>query len=188
MSRFYFIAAPAPTARVTHTHPNGLVSVRESIIADESVWLDDFTAWATSPAGVSHAFMELDPDTTFGTPWGDIIHDRNDETGAGFDEDDIDAVIAELDAHSGYLDSLDGTKLGDLASAAISDFVIQHARAAFDSDMEETAVLDGQVVTGGPSRHDDYPTDVFQSVMFLSDLDYFADFDPIVIDTSMQNR
>lgn len=185
---FFFTSAPAPTAHVIRTHDNGLVSVRESFIADESVWLDEFTDWATSPAGVAHAFMELDPDTAFGTPWGEIIADRVDESGVEFEDDDIDTVIGELEDHSGYLDTLDGTKLGDLAAAAISDFVIRHARAAFDSDMEETAVLDGKVVTGGPSRHDDYPTDVFQSVMFLSDLDYFADFDPIVVDTSMQNR
>ena len=187
MSRFYFISAPAPTARVIHTHPNGRVSVRESIIADESVWLDAFTEWVTSPAGVAYSYMKLDPDTTFGTPWGEIIGDYNDETTAGFDEDDIDAVIAELDAHSGYLDTLDGSKLGDMARTAISGFVIRHARDAFDSEMEETAVLDGKVVTGGPSRYDEYPTDVFQSVVFLADMDYFADFDPIVIDTSKRN-
>lgn len=93
-------------------------------------------------------------------------------------------MIAELDAHSGYLDTLDGSKLGDLAAAAISGFVLRHARDAFNSEMEETAVLDGKVVTGGPSRFDEYPTDVFQSVVFLADLDYFADFDPIVIDNS----
>ena len=187
MSRFYFISAPAPTTRVIHTHPNGLVSVRESIIADESVWLDAFTEWVTSPAGVAYSYMKLDPDTTFGTPWGDIVGDYNDETAAGFVEDDIDAVIAELDAHSGYLDTLDGSKLGDMARTAISGFVIRHARDAFDSEMEETAVIDGKVVTGGPSRYDEYPTDVFQSVVFLSDMDYFADFDPIVIDTSKRN-
>lgn len=181
---FYFIAAPAPTARVIHTHANGYVSVLEDVVADESVWLDDFTKWATSSAGVAYAYMKLDPDTTFGTSWGDVLHDYNDETGAGFDEDDIDAVIAELDAHSGYLDTLDGSKLGDLAAAAISGFVIRHARDAFNSEMEETAVLDGKVVTGGPSRFDEYPTDVFQSVVFLAGLDYFADFDPIVIDNS----
>ena len=184
---FYFIAAPAPTARVIHTHANGFVFVLEDVVADESVWLDDFTAWATSNAGVAHAFTELDPDTAFGTPWGEIIDDFNDEAGAGFDEDDIDAVIAELDAHSGYLDTLDGSKLGDLAAAAISGFVLRHARDAFNSEMEETAVLDGKVVTGGPSLHDDYPTDVFQSVVFVSDLDYFNDFDPIVIDNSKRN-
>ena len=185
---FFFTSAPAPTARVTRTAPSGFVTVLEDIIADESVWIDEFTDWATSPAGVAHAFMELDPDTAFGTPWGEIIADHVDETGDGFEDDDIDTVIGELEDHSGYLDSLDGTKLGDLAATAISNFVIQHARAAFDSDMEETAVLDGKVVTGGPSRYDDYPTDVFQSIMLLSDLDYFSDFDPIVIDTSMQNH
>lgn len=184
---FHFIAATAPTARVIHTHANGFVSVLEDVVADESVWLDDFTKWAASNAGVAYAFMELDPDTTFGTPWGEILDDYNDETGAGFDEDDIDAVIAELDAHSGYLDTLDGTKLGDLAAAAISGFVIRHARDAFDSEMEETAVIDGKVVTGGPSHFGDYPTDVFESVVFVSDLDYFNDFDPIVIDNSKRN-
>lgn len=184
---FHFIAATAPTARVIHTHANGLVTVLEDVVADESVWLDDFTKWATSPAGVAHAYMELDPDTAFGTPWGEIIDDYNDETAAGFDEDDIDAVIAELDAHSGYLDTLDGSKLGDLAAAAISGFVIRHARDAFNSEMEETSVFEGNVVTGGPSLHDDYPTDVFQSVVFLADLDYFNDFDTIVIDNSKRN-
>lgn len=186
MPRFQFTSAPAPTVRVIHTYPNGLVTVLEDAVADESVWLDDFTKWATSPAGVAYAFMELDPDTDFGTPWGDIINDYNDETGAGFNEDDIDAVIAELDAHSGYLDSLDGSTLGNLAAAAISGFVIRHASAAFDSEMKETAVLDGKVVTGGPSLSGTYPTSVFQSVAFLADLDYFADFGPIIVDAKQR--
>lgn len=108
--------------------------------------------------------------------WCDVVEGYADGHGIPLTDDDRDLLLSALG--SGGMDDLEGTHLHRLAAVAVADLVIRHARAAFDTDMDETHVHAGEVVTGGPVMLDEddvdhYPTRVFQSVEFLRPLPYF---------------
>lgn len=172
---FHFTACPGPIANVMYLH-SGAVSAQYTTIADESLWLTDFTRW-TRGAGAATILDSLDPEGALGVTWSEVIESYADKHGATPTDDDRDHLSATLD-DDGTLSDLEGTDLRDLAVNAMADLVIHHARAAFDTDMDETHVHAGEVVTGGPVMLDEddvdhYPTRVFQSVEFLRPLPYF---------------
>lgn len=175
--RFYFTACPGPIANVTHLR-SGAVSSQYTTIADESLWLADFTRWARG-VGAAVLFDSLNPQAVLGVSWGEVVEDYAAEHGATLTDDDLSRLFSALETSGGNFSDLDGTGLRDIATYAMADFVVRHARAAFNTDMDETHVHAGEVVTGGPVALDEddeveqYPTSVFESVEFLRPLPYF---------------
>ena len=173
---FHFTACPGPIANVMYLH-SGAVTAQCTTIADESLWLGDFTRWARD-AGAAVLFDSLNPEGALGVTWSEVVEDYAAEHGATLTDDDLARLFSALKTAGGSFSDLDGTDLRDLAVDAMADFVVRHARAAFDTDMDETHVHAGEVVTGGPVMLDEddvdhYPTRVFQSVEFLRPMPYF---------------
>lgn len=180
---FMFTACPGPIAHVTHLCA-GVITAQYTTIADESLWLGDFTRWARG-VGATVLFDSLNPQDVLGVSWGEVVEDYATEHGITITDDERDHLSATLD-DDGTLSDLEGTDLRDLAVNAVADLVIRHARAAFDTDMDETHVHAGEVVTGGPVMLDEddvdqYPTRVFQSVEFLRPLPYFKYRAPFMV-------
>lgn len=174
---FYFAACPGPIAEHIHLRA-GVVTAQYTTIADESLWLDDFSTWARN-GGAYALFDSLNPEGALGVTWSEVVEGYADEHGATLTDDDLSRLFHALETAGGDVTDLEGTHLYDLAVAAIADLVIQHARAAFDTDMDETFVHAGEVVTGGRvilDEDDDieqYPTNVCRSIEFLSGVPYF---------------
>lgn len=173
---FCFASCPGPIAEHSYLR-SGVVVTQYAAIADESLWLDDFSRWARH-AGAYALFVSLDPQESLGVTWFEVVEDYAAEHGAALDDDDRSRLCAALETADGDLLDLEGTALCDLATAAMADLVIRYARAAFNTDMDETHVHAGEVVTGGPVVLDEddvdcYPTSVFRSVEFLHTLPYF---------------
>lgn len=174
---FYFTACPGPIADVTYLR-SGVVTAQYTTIADESLWLDDFSAWARN-GGAHTLFDSLNPEGALGVTWGEVVEGYADERGISLTDNDLSRLFHALETAGGSFSDLDGTDLRDLAVDAMADFVVRHARAAFNTDMDETHVHAGEVVTGGPVALDEddeveqYPTSVFESVEFLRDMPYF---------------
>lgn len=173
---FCFASCPGPIAEHIYLR-SGVVVTQYAAIADESLWLDDFSRWARH-AGAYALFVSLDPEGALDTTWFETVENYADENGVALNDDDRPRLFAALETADGDLLDVEGTALYDLATAAMSDLVIRHARAAFDTDMDETHVHAGEVVTGGPVVLDEddvdyYPTRVFRSVEFLHTLPYF---------------
>lgn len=174
---FYFAACPGPIADHIHLRA-GVVTAQYTTIADESLWLDDFSAWAQN-GGAYALFDSLNPEGALGVTWSEVVEGYADEHGVTLTDDDLSRLFHALETAGGDVTDLEGTHLYDLAVAAIADLVIQHARAAFDTDMDETFVHAGEVVTGGRvilDEDDDieqYPTNVCRSIEFLSTVPYF---------------
>lgn len=174
---FYFTACPGPIAEHIHLR-SGAVSAQYTTIADESLWLDDFSAWARG-AGAHALFDSLNPEGALGVTWGEVVEGYADERDIALTDDDLSRLFHALETAGGDVSDLEGTHLHGLAVSAMADFVVRHARAAFDTDMDETFVHAGEVVTGGRvilDEDDDieqYPTSVFESVEFLSKVPYF---------------
>lgn len=173
---FCFASCPGPIAEHIYLR-SGVVVTQYTTIADESLWLDDFSHW-TRHAGAYALFVSLDPEDALDTTWFETVEDYADEHGATLDDDDRSRLFSALETAGGDLLDLEGSALYGLATAAMADLVIRHARAAFNTDMDETHVHAGEVVTAGVVIADDddieqYPTRVFRSVEFLSKLPYF---------------
>lgn len=174
---FYFAACPGPIADHIHLR-SGVVTGQRTTIADESLWLDDFSIWARN-GGAHTLFDSLNPEGALGVTWSEVVEGYADERDITLTDDDLERLFRALETAGGDVTDLEGTHLYDLAVAAMADLVIQHARAAFDSDMDETHVHAGEVVTGGPvvlDEEDDieqYPTNVCRSIEFLSGVPYF---------------
>lgn len=174
---FMFTACPGPIAHVTHLCA-GVITAQYTTIADESLWLDDFSTWARN-GGAHTLFDSLNPEGALGVTWGEVVEGYADERGISLTDDDLSRLFHALETAGGDVSDLEGTHLHGLAVDAMADFVVHHARAAFDTDMDETHVHAGEVVTGGPVALDEdddieqYPTSVFESVEFLSKVPYF---------------
>lgn len=174
---FYFAACPGPIADHIHLR-SGVVTGQRTTIADESLWLDDFSIWARN-GGAHTLFDSLNPEGALGVTWSEVVEGFADERDIALTDDDLSRLFHALETAGGDVTDLEGTHLYDLAVAAMADLVIQHARAAFDTDMDETHVHAGEVVTGGPvvlDEEDDieqYPTSVCRSIEFLSKVPYF---------------
>ena len=174
---FYFAACPGPIADHIHLR-SGVVTGQRTTIADESLWLDDFSIWARN-GGAHTLFDSLNPEGALGVTWSEVVEGYADEHGVTLTDDDLSRLFHALETAGGDVSDLEGTHLHGLAVAAMADLVIQHARAAFDTDMDETFVHAGEVVTGGPvvlDEEDDieqYPTNVCRSIEFLSTVPYF---------------
>ena len=145
---FYFAACPGPIAEHIHLRA-GVVTGQRTTIADESLWLDDFSTWARN-GGAYALFDSLNLEGALGVTWSEVVEGYADNHGVTLTDDDLSRLFRALETAGGDVTDLEGTPLYDLAVAAMADLVIQHARAAFDTDMDETHVHAGEVVTGGP--------------------------------------
>lgn len=191
---FYFAACPGPIADHIHLRA-GVVTAQYTTIADESLWLDDFSTWARKE-GAYVLFDSLDPHDALGVTWSEVVEDYADEHGVTLTDDDLARLTDALETDHGDISDLVGTHPHSLFISAMAELVIQHARAAFDADMDETEVHVGEVVTGGPvvlDEEDDieqYPTSVFRSIEFLRDVPYFKYRQPykVVHDTTSENH
>lgn len=174
---FYFAACPGPIAEHIHLRA-GVVTAQYTTIADESLWLDDFSTWAQN-GGAYALFDSLNLEGALGVTWSEVVEGFADERDIALTDDDLSRLFHALETAGDDVTDLEGTHLYDLAVAAMADLVIQHARAAFDTDMDETHVHAGEVVTGGPvvlDEEDDieqYPTNVCRSIELLSTVPYF---------------
>lgn len=181
---FYLATCPAPIARTTYTRNGAVKYVREGV-ADESLWIDDFTAWAKTD-GALQLFSALEPVTTLGPGWDEIVEGYADDNDIALTDDDRSRIFRALCTAGGHPMGLAEGGLLRIATDAMVEFVVRHARRAFDPDSEETVLHAGEVVTGGVvGEYDDagYPTDVFRSVLFMHDVPYFgylADFEKTV--------
>lgn len=191
---FYFATCPGPIAENIFLR-SGVVTGQRTTIADESLWLDDFSAWARN--GGAHAlFDSLNPHGALGVTWSEVVEGYADERDIALTDDDLSRLFHALETAGGDVSDLEGTHLHSLAVSAMSDLMIQHARAAFDTDMDETFVHAGEVVTGGPvvlDEEDDieqYPSSVFRSIEFLSKVPYFKYRQPykVVHDMTPENQ
>lgn len=181
---FYLATCPAPIARTTYTRNGAVKYVRERV-ADESLWLDDFTSWAKTDGAVQ-LFSALEPVTTLGLGWDEIVEGYADDNDIALTDDDRSRIFNALCTAGGHPMDLAEGGLLRVATDAMVALVVHHARRAFDPDSEETALHAGEVVTGGVvGEYDDagYPTGVFESVLFMADVpyfDYLADFEKTV--------
>lgn len=191
---FYFAACPGPIAEHIYLR-SGVVTGQYPTIADESLWLDDFSAWVRG-TGSYALFDSLNPHKALGVTWSEVVEDYADEHGTTLTDDDLSRLFRALETAGGDVTDLEGTNLLDIATYAMADLVIRHARAAFDPDMDETHVHAGEVVTGGPvllDEEDDterYPTSVCRSIELLSDVPYFKYRQPykVIHDMTPENQ
>lgn len=191
---FYFAACPGPIAENIFLR-SGVVTGQHTAIADESLWLDDFSTWVRN-GGAHTLFDSLNPEGALGVTWSEVVEDYADERGIALTDDDLSRLFHALETAGGNFSDLEGTHLHDLAVSAMADLVIQHAHAAFGTEMEETFVHAGEVVTGGKvilDEEDDieqYPTSVFRSIEFLSKVPYFKYRQPykVIHDMTPENQ
>lgn len=171
---FFFASCPGPITRATYTHSGAVYSVVEHV-ADQSLWLDDFTKWARDDGAVQ-LFSVLDPVTALGLGWDEIVEGYADQESIELADEDLARIFRALCTTGGHPMDLAEGGLLRVATDAMVELVVRHARRAFHPDMDETALHAGEVVTGGVvGEYDDaYPTDVFESVLFMADVPYFG--------------
>lgn len=188
-SSFIFTSCPAPLA-VTSFYRNGRMAYTTTSIADESLWLADFNKWAKTRGAIT-LFESLEPEATLGIGWSEVIEDYADEHLITLSIDDKRRIFNALDTAGGHAMALADSGLLATAVDAMVDFVITHARRAFDAESRETALHAGEVVTGGivcTKNEDMYPSKAFASVSFMRGVSYFNDLAPfqkaIVLDAN----
>lgn len=180
MSGFYITSCFAPIETTVYRDENGnVISRDDSNLAEERDWLPEFTEWITTEEGTTKVLNELSPEDSVGKGWLDIIGEYLDDNNMLVDDSAVDAVIGVV-LNTGEMgdDDVTDASARKIVVDAVSDFVIYHARRAFNVNQEHATVHRGELITGGVGDFAGLGTqsDVYESVELLSWLSYFEGY------------
>lgn len=102
---FYFAACPGPIAEHIHLRA-GVVTAQYTTIADESLWLDDFSAWARN-GGAHTLFDSLNPEGALGVTWSEVVEGYADERDIALTNDDLSRLFHALETAGGDVSDLE---------------------------------------------------------------------------------
>lgn len=178
---FLFAACAVPQAKYSIHYAN--TTVTHTDVAPESTWREPLQHWLNKPENINTIMDTVDIDTiTNADGWGSFVLHRIDDT---YDDGSpIDPALED------YCFALDGDPVIDVDTAESNphaQIVIHHigscimdaALSVFSYNSSKGTVYNGEFVTGGLSWGD-APTEVFNDVVLLDQLNFFRNY-PIAV-------
>lgn len=198
---FLLASCPAPLARVTYTAPSNTSnpntpstasSITRLEIAPKKIWGKPFYAWLNQPATINRIIDTIDPFAAHVDTWAELIEARVGGEAiahdAGFrawiDVFATNPVIGDAETDTAKADTTDANTTGtdtntqnyeQRAIREIADTFFEAAHAAFVTYASYGAIHKREYTTGGMSWGD-APTEHFDDVKLLNQVDFFVEF------------